>query len=79
MNGKINIYTCYNPATDTLTIKLPDTDLIADRKTGILRIVDEKSEGEFSEHGRSLCSVMFADVVNYIINKTKGYESGYGA
>lgn len=79
MNEKINIYTCYNPATDTLTIKLPDTDLIADRKTGVLRIVDEKSEGEVTEHGRNLGSVMFADVVNYIINKTKGYESGYGA
>lgn len=76
MNGKINIYTCYNPATDTVTIKLPGTDLIADRKTGILRIVDEKSEGEVTEHGRSLGSVMFADVVNFIINKTKGYESG---
>lgn len=79
MNEKVNIYTCYNPANDTVTIKLPGTDLIADRKTGILRIVDEKSEGEFSEHSRSLCNVMFADVVNYIINKTNGYESGYGA
>lgn len=73
MMEKINIYTCYNPATDTVTIKLPGTDLIADRKTGILRIVDEKSEGEVTEHGRSLGSVMFADVVNFIINKTKGY------
>ena len=74
MKEKINIYTCYNPEDDTLIIKLPETDLIADRKTGILRIVDEKSEGEFSEHSRSLGSVMFADVVNFVINKTKEYR-----
>lgn len=74
MKEKINIYTCYNPEDDTVTIKLPGTDLIADRKAGTLRIVEEKSEGEFSEYGRSLGSVMFADVVNFIINKTKEYS-----
>ena len=74
MKEKINIYTCYNPEDDTLTIKLPATDIIADRKTGVLRFVEEKSEGEFTEHGRSLGSVMFADVVNFVINKTKEYS-----
>lgn len=79
--GKVNIYTCYNPATDTMTISLPGTDLIADRKTGTLRIVKEVAEGEFAEHGCSLGNVMFSDVVNMIVNKVKEYsnESGYGA
>ena len=74
MKEKINIYTCYNPEDDTVTIKLPGTDLIADRKTGVLRFVEEKSEGEFTEYGRSLGCVMFSDVVNFIVNKTKEYS-----
>ena len=74
MKEKINIYTCYNPEADTLTIKLPGTDLIADRKSGTLRIVEEKSEGKFTEYVRNLRNIMFADMVDFIGNKTKEYS-----
>ena len=70
--SKVNIYVSYDPLTEQLSILLPDTTLVADRKTGTLR-TDEMTENATARHERSLGTVMFADVVNLIANKVKGY------
>ena len=71
--GKVNIYVSYDQSTEQMAILLPGTTLVADRKNGTLNISDEFSEGQSTEHSRSLGTVMFSDVVNMIANKIKGY------
>ena len=70
--SKVNIYVSYDRIADQMTIMLPDTKLVADRKTGTLR-TEIMTEERTETHERSLGNVMFADMVNLIANKVKGY------